>query len=76
MVTLITSTIQTSYAFTKYIQIRNTVDAAPSSIAMKNGLSTMNIGVISKNAINVVAGTCALLWETRQPSSNSSDIER
>ena len=74
--TLPKSICQTSGGLTPCIQTRNTADAAISSKAMKKGLSIINIGVISKNAMNVTAGLSGLFWEITQPNRNSREMDR
>ena len=74
--TFTTSTSQTSYGFIQYIQNKNMAEAAHNSIAMKKGLSIMNIGVITKNTMNVVAGIFELFCEIKQAKINSKDIDK
>ena len=74
IITFITSTSQTSYGFTLYIQNKNKVETALNSIAIQKGLSIINIGVISNNTIKVVAGSLGLLIVRKLPKINSKDM--
>ena len=76
IITFITSTSQTSYGFTLYIQNKNKVETALNSIAIQKGLSIINIGVISNNTIKVVAGSLGLLIVRKLPKINSKDMDK
>ena len=45
-------------------------------MAMKYGLSIMNIGVISRKTINETAGTSGLFPVITQPNRKSMEIDR